>query len=96
MVINLRRYKRQLADKQGNVWWVGSHRPRRTRINMHRYRAFFNGHDVTTRTFYVDSRRGIVRMFRLNADGDIYVEPNGEAATVERRGHVRLRRKRVI
>jgi hypothetical protein len=89
MVINLRRYGRQTNGR------TDFHRPRRTRINMMRYRVFFNERDVTTQTFYVDSRRGIVRMFTLNDDGHIFVDPEThEVAREERRGHVRLSRRR--
>lgn len=95
MVINLSRYRLERADATGRTWWVGNWRPRRTRINMMRYRAFFNGHDVTLSTFYVDSRRGIIRMFKRNEEGRHYVDPaTGEAAWEEKRGNVKLIRKR--
>jgi hypothetical protein len=51
---------------------------------------------VTDHTFYVDSRRGVVRMFKVNAEGHHYVDPRTdyEAAWEERRGKVKLIRKR--
>lgn len=95
MVINLRRYRRQRADARGRIWWIGTHRPRRTHINMRRYRVFLDGNDVTTRTYYVDSRRGIVRMFKHNDDGLVYLDPvTREPAQEKRRGKVKLIRRK--
>lgn len=39
-----------------------------------RTRVWFNGVDVTKRCFYADGRRGVVRLFKLNAEGKKYVE----------------------
>lgn len=53
-------------------------------LNVRRRRDFrrckkigvlFNGVDVTTRCFYADGRRGVVRLYRLNADGKKFTEP---------------------
>jgi hypothetical protein len=57
-----------------------------------RYRCFLNGEDVTNRTFYSDSRRGVVRMFSRNEHGKLYAE-DGEVATEERQSRVRLVRR---
>lgn len=89
MVINLQRHRRDRADVYGHRWPVGM--LNRDRKAMGRYRVFLNGRDVTDRTFFVDSRRGVVRMF-LHRDGMPYVTDKQERATEERRGHVRLRR----
>ena len=95
MVINLRLYRLERADATGRTWWVGNWRPRRTRINQMRYRAFFNGHDVTSSTFYVDSRRGSIRMFKRDDEGRHYVDQvTGDVAWDEKRGNVKLIRKR--
>jgi len=92
MVINLRRKRRQLADKLGRTWWVGSYR--RDIVCARRYRCFLNGEDVTSRTFYVDSRRGIVRRFKHNEKGQFYFDPKtNDAAWEELRGRVKLHRK---
>jgi hypothetical protein len=93
MVINLRRYRRKRADKTGRTWCVGNYR--RDRIGALRYLCVLNGEDVTHRTFYVDSRRGIVRMYLLNEDGKVYLDSTGVVATVEQRGRVKLIRAEV-
>jgi len=60
-----------------------------------RYRCILNGKDVTRETFYCDSRRGIVRMYLRNDEGWFYISPDGESAdSIERRGHVQLRRRK--
>jgi len=61
--------------------------------------------EVTNRCFYADGRRGVVRLYRLNAEGRKYVE-HGEfrhwnvppqlrprIATEELRGHVEWGRR---
>jgi hypothetical protein len=61
-------------------------------------RVFLNGVEVTKRCFYADGRRGVVRLYRLNADGKKFTEPIINAphwnvprrvAIEELRGHVR-------
>lgn len=92
MVINLRRHRRMRADVRGRTWPVGSYR--RDRVGARRYRCFLNGEEVTTRTFYVDSRRGIVRMFKHTPEGRICLEPVTLRPVIEeRRGRVQLRRR---
>ncbi len=71
---------------------------RRDRARCYRTRVWLNGEEVTTRCLYVDTRRGVVRLYRLNAEGQKFIEPILNAphwnvprrvATEERRGHVR-------
>lgn len=56
-------------------------------------RVWLNGKEVTNDTFYVDVRRGIVRMFLRDAEGHVYLDPKkwDEPAWVERRGRVTAR-----
>ena len=61
---------------------------RRDWTRCRRTRVWLNGVDVTTRCFYADGRRGVVRLYRLNAEGRKFIE-NGRVATEERRGQVR-------
>lgn len=65
-------------------------RRRRDRRKCRLRRVWFNGVDVTNRCFYADGRRGVVRMYKLNAEGRKYVDPNVRVrlATEERRGRV--------
>lgn len=76
--------------------------------NVGRYEAFLNGENVTDRTFYADTRRGVVRMYAKADDCDIeggivtsvrtrkrervLTLAVDEVVTIEARGHVRLRR----
>lgn len=95
MVINLQRKRRWRADEQGNRWQVGQYR--KDMKGARRYRCFLNGQEVTTSTFYVDSRRGVVRMYLRNAEGCLYVQPGtDQPAWIERRGRVRLRRRKDV
>jgi len=74
---------------------LSTHR-RRDRANCRRARVWLNGVEVTDRCFYADGRRGVVRLYRLNAEGQKFVEaaPSGpRVATEERRGHVRWGKK---
>lgn len=74
-------------------------RRRRDRKLVRRVRkVLLNGQDVTTRCFYVDPRRGVVRLYRLR-DGKKFVEPILNAphwdvprrvATEEIRGRVQV------
>ena len=92
MVVNLHRTRRIRADDTGWTWKAGYYR--RDRINAGRYLCWLNGRNVTAGTFYVDSRRGILRRWKLDADGHRYVDKStGKAAWEEVRGHVRLRRR---
>lgn len=90
VVINLRRIKRFRADETGRRWSVTNDRDMRL---SWKYRCFFNGKEVTHETFYCDTRRGIVRMFVRDAGGKFYIGHDGNIVQVERRGHVKLRRK---
>ena len=70
---------------------------RRDRTRCRRARVWLDGVEVTARCFYVDTRRGVVRLYALNAAGKKYLDsdplpPTGESrvATEERRGRVRL------
>jgi hypothetical protein len=60
-------------------------------------RVWLDGVEVTNRCFYADGRRGVVRLYRLNAEGRKFIQPILNAphwavprrvATEERRGHV--------
>ncbi len=69
---------------------------RRDRARCRQTRVWLDGEEVTTRCIYVDPRRGVVRLYRLNAEGKKYLDsdplpPHGgsRVATEERRGHVR-------
>jgi len=87
MVINLRRGRRTRRGKY--------RRHRKDLVGAQRYRAFLNGVDVTHNTFYVDSRRGVIRMFVRNRKGCIVYDPWTDGAVeIELRGHVKLTRKR--
>ncbi len=90
MVINLHKTRRWRADEHGRRWSVGSYR--RTVKAMYRYRVWLNDREVTNETFYVDARRGLVRMYLRDAEGHFYVDGD-HVARVERRGHVRLVRR---
>lgn len=39
--------------------------------------------------FYADGRRGVIREFALNSEGNKYLTPEGKLATRELRGHVK-------
>ncbi len=54
---------------------------RTTRASSHRdqkkcrhTRALLNGVDVSSRCFYADNRRGVVGLYKLNAEGKKYIE----------------------
>lgn len=47
---------------------------RRKQRKAIRSRAWLNGEEVTSRCFFADDRRGIVKLYRLNAEGRFYVE----------------------
>lgn len=87
MVINLRRGRRTRHNK---------YRHHRKDLVGLRYRAFLNGVDVSINTFYVDSRRGVIRMFVRDVEGLILADPTtGEPIEIERRGNVKLVRKKL-
>lgn len=65
---------------------------RRDRPRCFRVRVFLDGVDVTTRCFYADGRRGIVRLYSWTADGRPFLNDKGRPATEERRGQVRWQR----
>lgn len=66
---------------------------RRKRKKAFHSRAWLNGVEVTRDCFYADDRRGVVRVFRRNADGCLYVAPHGDgAAWLELHGRVRIGR----
>ena len=54
-------------------------------------RCLLNGRDVTPRAFYADTRRGIVRLYKVDISGKKYVDRDLDiVATEELRGKVRL------
>jgi hypothetical protein len=65
---------------------------RRDQKRCFRTRVWLNGVEVSSRCFYADGRRGVVRLYRHNAEGHKYIEDD-HAATEERRGHVYFGRK---
>ena len=62
---------------------------RRQAARCRRSRIWLNGTEVTTRCFYADMRRGVVRLYSLNAEGKKYRGRDNSVATEERRGRVR-------
>ncbi len=65
----------------------------RRRKRLRHVRCFLNGEDVTSRSFYADTRRGVVRLYKLNAEGKRYIDPTGwprRVAVEERHGVVRI------
>lgn len=67
----------------------------RFRRTMHA-RVWLNGVDVSSRCFYADGRRGVVRLYVLGDDGRPQLDETRKRLLVEeRRGHVRWGRKRV-
>jgi len=77
-------------------------RLRRNRKIVRTLRVFLNDVEVTNRCFYADGRRGVVRLYKLNAEGRKYTVPIIDAphwavprrvATEELRGKVRWGRK---
>ncbi len=61
----------------------------RDRRRCRNAKVWLNGRDVTHQCFYADGRRGVVRLYSLNADGKKFVtRPYGETATEEQRGRV--------
>jgi hypothetical protein len=72
-------------------------RKRGDRKIARRLRVFFNGVDVTSRCFYADGRRGVVRLYKLNPFGQKYADHarggTRRIATEELRGKVRWGRK---
>ncbi len=55
-------------------------------------RVWLNGVEVTSRCFYADGRRGVVRLYAHNAKGHMYMDPlhRDRVATEEHRGYVRF------
>jgi len=95
MVIDVTRKRPQRRDTTGRrcTWRNGY---RKDREASKRYRVFFNGVDVTAHTQKVDTRRGVIRLLRTDAEGKRYIDwETHSSAVVERRGHVKLRRIRV-
>ena len=66
---------------------------RRTYKKALHSRAWLNGVDVSRRCFYADDRRGIVRLYDLDAAGHYY-RRGGSVAKIERHGKVRIERVR--
>jgi hypothetical protein len=67
---------------------------RRDRRRTTNARVWLDGVEVTDRCFYADGRRGIVRLYALDAHGRKHTDATGESlATEERRGHVRWGRR---
>lgn len=68
---------------------LNAHR-RRDRRKCYRARVWLNGVEVTSRCFYADGRRGVVRLYALDSRGRKFVAQSGDRiATEELRGHVR-------
>jgi hypothetical protein len=66
---------------------------RRDRKKCRRTRAWLNGEEVTDRCFYADNRRGVVGLYRLDANGHKYVDmARREVAREWRRGKVAIER----
>lgn len=65
---------------------LGVHRRRQAAL-CRRSRIWLNGTEVTSRCVYADMRRGVVRLYALNAEGKKYADGD-RVATEERRGHV--------
>lgn len=63
---------------------------RRDRRRCHRVRVLLNGRDVTPRCFYADGRRGVARLYILDAGGKKYVAADGVIAQEEIHGRVRF------
>jgi len=56
-----------------------------------RARVFLDDVDVTSRCYYVDTDRGVVGLYRLDADGRKYIDrTTGVVAAEERHGRVIL------
>lgn len=69
-----------------------STRRRKDRDRCSHARVWLNGVEVTSRCFYLDTRRGVVRLYQHDSEGHPYVIPSLDSiATEERRGHVRVR-----
>lgn len=54
-----------------------------------RCRAWIDGQEITSRCYYADDARGVVRVYKLNDEGKKY-QVNGEVATEELQGAVEL------
>ncbi len=91
MVINLRRIKRWRADETGRRWPISNHSDIRKSRDK---RVFLNDVEVTHRCFYVDGRRGIVRLFDVYENGSKFLI-NGDIAWHEYRGRVKVVRTKV-
>lgn len=75
-------------------------RRRRDQRRCRGARVWFNGREITRHCFYADGRRGVVRIYKVNAEGHHYTEPiinsphwdvPRRAAVEELRGHVRIK-----
>lgn len=66
-------------------------RRRRDRKRCRHTRVWLDGVEVTNRCYYADGRRGVVRLFKHDAAGRVYLDLDMPAriATEELRGHVR-------
>lgn len=65
-------------------------RKRRDRKRCRRARVWLDGVEVTSRCFYADGRRGVVRLFKHDANGHVVVNDTMDGiATEELHGHVR-------
>lgn len=74
-----------------------STRRRRDRERCRNARVWLDGVEITADCFYVDARRGVVRLYARNAEGKHHLDsdprpPTAESrvATEERHGRVRL------
>ena len=67
-----------------------THGSRRDAAKARKTRVTLNGTDVTNLCYFADDRRGIVRMYRLDANGKKFVAGD-RVATEQRLGSVRMR-----
>jgi hypothetical protein len=70
-----------------------STRDRRQVKRCRQARVWLNGVEVTNRCFYVDGRRGVVRLYKHDAGGHVYAnEAKDGIATEELHGRVKIGR----
>lgn len=57
-----------------------------------KYRTSLDGIDVSDRCFYADDLAGVVRCYKVNESGHVYVDPDdpGHAASEELHGAVAI------
>lgn len=73
---------------------INAQRPRDQRRWIGQIVITLDGRDVTGHTYYVDPRRGIVRMFLVDRGGAFVIHPSGDhVVRYERRGRVAVSRR---